>query len=300
MKHLHGKKIVVTGGAGFIGSHLVDALVHQGAQVTVFDNLSTGDMQNLASVQSRIQFIKGNITDLRTCTRVLANQDYVYHLAAMISVAESIQFPEECHRINVQGTQNLLHTAIDNNIQRFIFSSSAAVYGNHEGLCSEDLEGNPTSAYGLSKLHAEQLCHAASAATSLKTICLRYFNVYGPRQNPLLPHAGFVARVRHHMATNTPITLFGDGKQTRDFVSVDEVVKANLLALSVQDTMLDGRPINVGSGTSMPLLALIKQIQQEFPHYNQPIVLAPAREGDIRYSQADCSVLRSLLPKKYI
>jgi len=292
---LHNKKILITGGAGFIGSHLVDAMIAQGAHVTVLDNLSTGNLENIAQWLNDITFIHADITNYDVCVSATKGQDIVFHLAALVSVVESVEQPLACNAINVLGTINLLQACTINKIDRFIFSSSAAVYGNHEGICSEELVCTPTSPYGLSKLIGEQYCRLYTQSYSLKTICLRYFNVFGPRQNPLAPHAGFVSRVRYNMAHNLPITIYGDGQQTRDFVPVTAIVKANSAVATIDEQYLDGHALNVGSGKSISLRSMIEHIrQQEFSHYQQPLTFAPARRGDIKHSQADCRKLHEL------
>lgn len=293
---LKNKHVLVTGGAGFIGSHIVDALLEQECQVSVLDDLSTGNLENIASVLPRITFIQGTITDAQLCLTATQGCDVVVHCAAQISVAESVQFPAQCQAINVQGTFNVLEACRINGVSRFIFSSSAAVYGNHEGICSESIPCSPTSPYGLSKLIGEQYCQLYSQLYGLKTIALRYFNVYGPRQNPLAPHAGFVARIRHQMAQEQTITLYGDGLQTRDFVPVEDVANAVVKSAQLSNEYMNGKPINIGSGKSISLLEMIAIIREkEFPDYKKSPRFAPARSGDIRHSLADCQQLRRFL-----
>jgi len=292
MKH---KKVLVTGGAGFIGSHLVEALVNQGAQVTVLDNFSTGSLDNLAHLTSSITLISGDITNFNDCLKVTSHADIVFHLAAQLSVSQSITNPLHCHATNVDGTFNMLRASKEQGVRRFIFASSAAVYGNHEGICSENLSCKPTSMYGLSKIIGEEYCRMFSKLYNLPTICLRYFNVYGPRQRSDLPDAGFIARIRHQMAHNESITLYGTGEQTRDFVPVSTIVQANLLAATLDPSYCTGIPLNVASGKSASLLHMIDVIKKEFPHYAKDITFAPARTGDIIHSQADTKRLEKYL-----
>ena len=293
---LRNKRILVTGGAGFIGSHIVDALLAEECQVSVLDDLSTGNLENIASVLPRIAFIQGTITDAQLCLSATQACDVIFHCAAQISVAESVQLPAHCQEVNVQGIFNLLEACRINGVSRFIFSSSAAVYGNHEGVCSETTSCTPTSPYGLSKLIGEQYCQLYSQLYGLKTISLRYFNVYGPRQNPLVPHAGFVARIRHQMKHNQAITLYGDGQQTRDFVPVEDVANAAIKSAQLSDNCMNGKPINIGSGKSISLLEMIDIIREkEFPDYKLPFHFELARSGDIRHSLADCQQLRRFL-----
>ena len=289
------RAVLVTGGAGFIGSHIVDLLVNYGAQVTVLDNLSTGNLANLATVLSAIQFIKGNITDFQTCLEATQNQSVIFHCAALVSVPESVASPQICHEINVHGLNNILEAARINNVERVLFSSSSAVYGAQEEPCGEEMVCKPTSPYGFSKLMGELYCQQYYQVYGLPTLCLRYFNVYGPRQKHEGPYSSIMAKLQHQLAHNQPITLFGDGSQTRDFVSVEKVAAANI-QLATSKTICTGQAINIAQGVSMSLLELIKQLKQKFPDYKHPIAFGPPRPGDIQHSQADCTKLQSLLP----
>ncbi len=289
-----GKKIVVTGGAGFIGSHITEALVAQGAQVFVIDNLTTGSLGNLTSVASNITFIEGTILDKKLCLTHLENAYAVFHLAAEISVPASLEDPYTCYNTNILGTTNLLEAARINALQRFVFSSSCAVYGNQTKPCREDMVPNPLSPYASSKLIGEQLCQNYSKFFNVPTVCLRYFNVYGPRQNPNGPYAGVVAQFRNRMEKNEPITLYGDGNQSRDFVPVQQVVEANLQLAQLPDTLCTGTPINVGTGKTSSINDLFIKLKGEFPRYVHSPDYKPARSGDIVLSQADCSTLLQL------
>jgi len=279
--------VLVTGGAGFIGSHLVQKLVALQADVTVLDNLATGFSKNLKDVQEQIQFINGNITNKQVCIQATQHKKIVFHLAAFISVPESVEDPQTCHDVNVNGTFNLLQACHLNGVNRFVFSSSAAVYGPCETHCTETMPCNPTSPYGTSKLIGELLCQQYAQNYNLKTICLRYFNVFGENQNPQGAYAAVIAKFQNLMKQNKPITIFGDGLQTRDFIPVQDVVDANLI-LGVQDKkIMDGSPINIATGCSTTLLAMVEQLKKRFPNYNGNIVFKPARKGDIKYSCAD-------------
>lgn len=289
------KNVLVTGGAGFIGSHIVEALVYQGAHVTVLDNLSTGTIENLNTIKNSIHFIEGSITDYSTCQRAVASQDIIFHLAAFISVPDSFNDPLSCHTTNITGTSLLLEAARQASIKRCIFSSTSAVYGPHQGLCSETTPLNPQSPYGFSKVIGEQLCQYYYTMHGLECIILRYFNVFGPRQNPHGPYAGAMAQFRHRMAHNQPITIYGDGLQTRDFVPVHEVARANLLAGSIAPLAPDQNIMNVASGTSISLLTLYQQLKNEFPDYGIDPEFMPARSGDIQHSTADIGRLKKLL-----
>jgi UDP-glucose 4-epimerase len=281
--------VLVTGGCGFIGSHLCAKLVELGARVTIIDNLSTGSLKNIESIANQVTLITKSITDYQACVEATQNQSLVFHLAAFISVPESIEKPRSCYATNVDGTANLLEAAKENHVSRFIFSSSAAIYGLREGICREDMAPAPLSPYGYSKLIGELYCQQYAQNYGFQTVCMRYFNVYGPRQNPNGQYAAAVAKFTHQMKNNLPITIFGDGKQTRDFVPVNTVVQANLVLGMAPTESVVGQVFNVGSGHSINLLELIAQLKETFPAYSGEITFAPARIGDVKYSAADCS-----------
>lgn len=288
------RPVLVTGGAGFIGSQLVDALVELGAHVTVLDNFSTGTRENLGSVQNRIKLIHGDITNFETCLDATRKAEVIFHLAALVSVPESCKNPHACHTINVTGTHNLLEAArqqTKTTPKKLIFSSSAAVYGAHEGICSETTPSIPCSPYGFSKLMGELYCQQYTSMYGVETTVLRYFNVYGPRQKA---NTGVVAHFKHCLAMGTPLTIHGDGLQERDFVPVQTVVTANLLFGARQQHAL-GNTFNIATGTSISLIALVNRLKAQYPDYPHPITFAPARPGDIRYSAADCSKFKAFL-----
>ena len=286
--HYNGKRVLVTGGAGFIGSHICEKLIELGAIVTILDNLSTGSRNNIESFKDNVTFIEGDVTNLHTCLDATRDVEYVFHLAAFVSVPQSEIEPTVCHEINVTGTRNMLEAALQNNARKFIFSSSSAVYGNNEGICTEQSECNPTSPYGHSKLLGELLCEQYANESSLETIMLRYFNVHGPRQNPHGAYAGVVAQFRHAMEHNKPIIIYGDGTQTRDFIKVQDVALANI-GLATHNHDQKAEIFNIGTGTSISLLELVEQLKSEYPDYTQTVRFAPARKVDIKKSQADCS-----------
>lgn len=281
------KKVLVTGGAGFIGSHLVDKLVELGADVTVLDNLSTGSLENLRKSQNKINFINGDITNYKVCINACENQEIIFHLAAMVSVPESIENPILCYTINVNGTINLLEAAKNQDVKKFIFSSSSAVYGATEGINKETDECNPISPYGLSKLIGENYC--SYYAKFFDTVSLRYFNVYGDRQRDDSPYSGVIARFRAQMQKNAPITIFGDGEQMRDFIHVSNVVNYNLKATLLKKEFLNGQPFNIASGKSKTILELVEELKSEYKNYRAEVLFKPARQGDIKVSLADCS-----------
>lgn len=283
------KNILVTGGAGFIGSHLTEALVAAGARVTVLDNLSTGSQRNLQAISKSITFVEGDITDQKTCIQETHGQEVIFHCAALVSVPEAEADPAFCFAHNITGTFNILEAAANNHVKRLVFSSSAAVYGPQTEPCHEGMVCTPTSVYGYSKLIGELLCKQFSVRTSLKTVMLRYFNVFGDRQNADHPYAGVVAKFMHALKNNKPITLFGDGSQTRDFVPVTEIVTANMLLGALPDTYWAAEVYNIGTGKSITLNNLLAQLKIQFPTYAHDITHKPRRTGDIQYSHAVCT-----------
>jgi len=282
--------VLVTGGCGFIGSHLAEKLVSLGAHVTIIDDLSTGTLQNIHDIRDKITFIHASVTDFDACLAAVKNQKIIFHLAAMISVADSVENPTACHHINVDGTFNMLEAACKAGVKRFVFSSSAAVYGNIEGLCSENTPCLPVSPYGFSKRIGELYCQQYAHVLGLETVVLRYFNVFGPRQNPRGAYAGVVAKFNQHMRENKPITIYGDGKQTRDFVPVEAVVNANI-TLGAHTAIKPGDIYNVATGQSISIIELVDRLRQQYPHFSGEIKFEPARASDISDSRADCSKL---------
>lgn len=280
------KNVLVTGGAGFIGSHLVEELVKKGAKVTILDNFSSGNINNLKNVFPYINILYGDVTNTFTCANATTNKEIVFHLAALVSVDYSIKNPSLCYAINIKGTRNLLEACKKNNVKAFIFSSSAAVYGNKNSSCKETDTPNPQSPYAISKLESEKLCKEYSEKYLISTTCLRYFNVYGERQNPNGDYAAVVAKFKYNLENNLPITIFGDGKQTRDFVHVSKVVEANLQMGTKSN--LNGEIFNIASGTSINLFELIEQLEKETKHKKTDIIFQSARPGDILNSSANC------------
>lgn len=290
----HNKSVLITGGCGFIGSHIAEALVALQARVTILDDLSTGSLHNIAAIKNKVTVIRGSITDLSSCMRATQNIDIIFHLAAMVSVQQSMEHAALCHAINVQGTINMLEAARIHKVKRLLLASSSAVYGINNNACSEETPCKPTSIYGFSKLFAEYACKEFADIFNCSAIILRYFNVYGQRQRMQGSYTAALTHFRSCMEQNIPITIFGDGLQTRDFVAVHNIVQANLFFGIIADHTLTSNTFNIASGKSISLLSAIEQLKNEYPGYDQPLVFYPARPGDIRHSQAVCTKYQQL------
>ncbi|MCL4361090.1 NAD-dependent epimerase/dehydratase family protein [Candidatus Dependentiae bacterium] len=287
------KNILVTGGAGFIGSHLVETLVELGAKVKVLDDLSTGKLENLKTVIDKIEFLRASIIDENACINATKNISFCFHLAACTSVPLCEQDPQTCNNVNVNGTLNILNACKINNVKVLIFSSSAAVYGNKNEACCENDACEPTSFYGISKLMGEMYCNKFKG-DKFKTIILRYFNVHGPRQETEGQFAPVVARFQNLMEKNLPIKIFGDGKQKRDFIHVIDVVNANLKLCYLANDLEDN-VFNIGTGKSINLFELIDQLKLTYPNYNRITEFESSRSGDIYNSVAKCDRYKSLI-----
>jgi len=238
-------KVLVTGGAGFIGSHLVDALIERGFDVIVIDNLSTGKKENL---NPKAKFYKADIRDLEKIKPLFKKVSYVFHLAAQPRIQPSIINPAESHSNNVVGTLNVLIAARDAKVKKFIYSASSSAYGDQEKLpLREDMSPRPKSPYSLFKLIGEQYCKLFTEIYDLPTVCLRYFNVYGPRQSCEGAYATVIGIFLRQAKAGEPLTIVGDGNQTRDFTNVMDVVKANILAME-SSRVGQGEVINIGTG----------------------------------------------------
>ena len=282
---------LVTGGAGFIGSHIVRELVRQGQQVTVLDNLSGGKLENLRTVKDKIKFIQGDICDFSTVLEACKGADYVLHLAALISVAESMVKPQETAEINVQGTVNVLEAAKQCGVKRVVFSSSAAVYGTRTELpYKEDTPIDCQSPYAWSKQAGERICLLYTQIYGLETAILRTFNVFGTGQNPNFAYAAVIAKFMQLSAENKPLGIDWDGLQSRDFVSVKDVVQANLL---VATRGVPGEIYNVAGGRTYTLLELADTIEKVSGRKLER-VSHPKRPGDVHESSADISKITAL------
>jgi UDP-glucose 4-epimerase len=284
---------LVTGGAGFIGSALVRRLLERGDQVRVVDNFSTGLRGNLAEVLDGIELLEGDLADRPVAQRAVAGVAYVLHQAALPSVPRSIEDPISSNRANVTATLNLLVAARDVGVKRFVYASSSSVYGDTEVLPKvETMRENPISPYALTKLTGEKYCVIFHRTYGLPTVCLRYFNVFGPRQNPDSPYSGVISRFVSAALEGRRPTIHGDGEQSRDFTYVENAVQANLLACSSED--VSGNVFNVGSGERSSLNDVLRVLSAITGRSLDPEYVAP-RPGDVRHSLADIERARRLL-----
>src|ERR1700737_3223851 len=286
-------RYVVTGGAGFIGSNTVDELVRRGHSVVVLDDLSAGNKENLAEVRNKITFIKGSITDMETLQKAMHQAEYVIHLAARTSVPRSVKDPIETNRINIDGTLNVLVAARDNKVKRVVFAASSSAYGETPTLPKiEKMEPQPISPYGVTKYVGELYGQTFGRCYGLENVSLRYFNIFGPRQDPSSPYSGVLAKFCTAFLEDAQPVVFGDGEQTRDFTYVDNAVQANLLACEAPS--VSGKVFNIGVGGRFSLndtVALLNKISGK----NLEVKYDPPRDGDIRDSQAEKSKAREFL-----
>jgi nucleoside-diphosphate-sugar epimerase len=286
-------RYLVTGGAGFIGSNTVDELIRCGHEVIVLDDLSTGNEDNLLGATGSIEFVLGTIADLSLMRNVCRGVDYVIHLAARTSVPKSVRDPIETNRVNVDGTLNVLVASRDARVKRVVFACSSSIYGETPTLPkSESMTPAPISPYGVSKLTGEMYGFAFQKVYGMEFASMRYFNVFGPRQSPNSPYSGVLSLFNSAIQKGAPVTIFGDGEQSRDFTYVSNVVEANLLACEADGAA--GQSFNVGTSNrytlnhTLDLLAKIsgRSVEREY---------VPPRKGDIRDSQADISRAREIL-----
>ncbi len=284
-----GMKALVTGGAGFIGSHLAEALCRRGVSVVVLDNLNTGAIANLAwrRPDDALEFVQGDVADPDTVRRAVAGCDWVFHEAALVSVPKSVAQPVESHRDNITGTLHVLVAARDAGVKRLVFASSSAIYGDSEAaLKPETQPPSPLTPYALQKYTAERYGQLFHSLYGLETVSLRYFNVFGPRQAFDSPYSGVIAKYCTAFLAGERPRVFGDGRQSRDFVAVADVVAANLAAAERPAVHVAGRVFNIGTGASVSLLDLIGELQRLTGRKLEPQFEA-ARPGDVRFSCAD-------------
>jgi UDP-glucose 4-epimerase len=284
---------LVTGGAGFIGSHVVDELVQRNEPVRVIDNFSTGKRENIAHNLEHITFIEGDLTDLETARQAVDGVDYVLHLAAIPSVPRSVANPLASNEANVTGTLNLLVAARDAGVQRVVYSSSSSVYGDSPELPKrEAMPTHPLSPYAVAKLAGENYCVAFHQVYGLPTVCLRYFNVFGPRQDPASQYAAVIPKFITWMLRGERPIVYGDGLQSRDFTYVANVVEANLLACQSERAV--GQVMNAALGGRVSLLELIQALNGILGADLSP-KFEPERPGDVKHSQADTTRMEGLL-----
>ena len=286
-------RYVVTGGAGFIGSNTVDELVRRGETVIVLDDLSSGKEDNLAEVRSKISIIKGSITDLEAVRKAVQSADYVIHLAARTSVPRSVKDPIDTNKINVEGTLNVLVAARDAKVKRVVFAASSSAYGETPTLPKvETMQPEPISPYGVAKYAGELYAQMFGRVYGLENVSLRYFNIFGPRQDPDSPYSGVLAKFCTAFLEKTQPLVFGDGEQSRDFTFVENAVAANLLACEAPNA--SGKVFNIGTGARITLnqtLALLANLTGN----KLETKYEPPRDGDIRDSQADITQARNIL-----
>ncbi len=284
---------LVTGAAGFIGSHLVEELVRRGDQVRALDNFSTGRPENLQSVAGRIEMLEADVRELDRIRPYFSGVDYVVHLAALSSVARSIEDPASTNAVNIGGTVNVLLAARDARVRRAVFAASAAVYGDHPALPRvESQPARPLSPYALTKVTGEHYCRLFTELFGLETVALRFFNIFGPRQAPDSPYTGVLSKfIVAYLRGETPV-IFGDGEQSRDFTYVHNVVEAVRLAAGAPGAA--GGVFNVGTGESYTLNRVIGALNEIFQRQVEPRY-APPRDGDVRDSRADISLAGRVL-----
>jgi UDP-glucose 4-epimerase len=286
--------VLVTGGAGFIGSHLVEALLEQGCRVRVADNLATGHRGNLAQVEGRYEWLEGDLADFDVCRKAAEGVEAVFHEAAIPSVPRSVREPLQSHASGPTATINLLEAAREAGARRFIFAASSAAYGETEELPKhESIEPNPLSPYAAGKLAGELYVAVYARTMGLDGVSLRYFNVFGPRQDPSSPYSGVISLFARAIREGRRPVIYGDGLQTRDFTYVSNVVAANLAAYRVEGP-LRGAVLNVGTGRRISLLDLVAAINAILGTNLEP-EFQPARPGDVRDSQASLDRIRDVL-----
>jgi UDP-glucose 4-epimerase len=290
-------RILVTGGAGFIGSHLVDRLLMEGYEVVVFDNLSTGSLDNIPLKKNKnLSFIKGDIRDGETVKKALKDIDAVFHEAALVSVVLSVKDPILSNAVNVDGTLNLLQSSVELGVRKFVFASSGAVYGKHSGpIRRESMRTFPSNPYGITKLAGENYAKAFYKLYGLETVCLRNFNVYGPRQSFSIEncYGGVITLFFNRLLLNLPPIVYGDGEQSRDFVYVNDVVEANMLALNCKSA--SGECFNIGGGKETSVNKVSEILRTLLNKKDLKNVYEKPRLGEERRDFADITKASSIL-----
>ena len=294
-----GKHVLVTGGAGFIGSNIVERLLKSDVKVTVLDNLSTGKLENIAEFMDHpnFQFIEGDIRDYETCLKALEGKDAVTHQAALGSVPRSIEFPHNTHDVNATGFLNMLHAAKEKGIKRFVYASSSSVYGDSpKSPKVEGEEGNLLSPYAVTKQLNEKYAMVYSQLHGIETIGLRYFNIFGPKQDPNGVYAAAIPKFIARLQKDEEVLIHGDGQQTRDFTYVKNAVNANYLSLFTENKAATGRVYNVACGDSFSLTDVVNALKSGLEKIGvnsiSPIVFGPERPGDIKHSLANITAIQ--------
>ena len=280
-------KVLVTGGAGFIGSHLATSLVKQGHDVKVLDNLCTGELKNLSEVDGCYEFCCGDVGNEQDVAYAVRNVEVVFHQAALASVPLSVEHPERTHNACATGTLNVLRASVNEGVRRVVYAGSSSAYGNHPQMPKrEDMVPEVLSPYAAAKLTGELYCESFAATYGIETVRLRYFNVYGPRQDPNSPYSAVIPLFISALVMGDQPHIFGDGLQSRDFVYVKDVVQANLLASQAEN--VSGKVFNVATGSSISLIELLEEICRQMKVEYNPI-FDQERPGDVKHSWADIS-----------
>jgi nucleoside-diphosphate-sugar epimerase len=290
---MHGMRYLVTGGAGFIGSNMVDELVRRGHSVVVLDDLSAGKEANLVGVRGKIDFQLGSITDLAAVRTACEGADYVIHLAARTSVPRSVKDPIESNHVNIDGTLNVLVAARDAKVRRFVYAASSSAYGETPTLPKvESMPAAPISPYGITKYVGELYAQVFGRVYGLENACVRFFNVFGPRQDPTSQYSGVLSRFMLAVLEGQTPVVYGDGEQSRDFTFIENIVDETLRACEAKDA--SGKVFNGGTGARITLNQVLQQLEA-ITGKKIPAKYEPARSGDIRDSQADISLAKTVL-----
>ena len=285
---------LVTGGAGFIGSHIAARLAANGARVRVLDDLSTGHRENIDEIGGDVDFIQGSVADEDLLNKALENVELVFHEAAIPSVPRSVEAPRQTHIASVDGTFSLLVAARDRGVRRVVYAASSSAYGDQPTLPkSEEMRPDPLSPYAVAKLVGEYYCRAFTRVYGLETVSLRYFNVFGPRQDPGSQYSGVVSRFISVLLANERPVIYGDGEQSRDFTYIDNVVFANMNAASAKEA--SGKVINVANGERITLNQLLAELKELTGRQDVTAEYLEPRVGDVRHSLADITMARELL-----
>lgn len=291
---MEGKKVVVTGGAGFIGSHIVDKLVELGAEITVIDDLSTGKMSHISSAKGKIKFVKGSILDLGLLKKEFRDADFVSHQAAKRSVPESVENPLPYEQVNVTGHRNVLEAARLNDVKRLTFASSSSVYGDTDKFPEEETDlPMPISPYAITKLTGEHYCRMFHELYGLEAVNLRYFNVFGPRQDPHSQYACVIPKFILAVLKNESPTIYWDGEQTRDFTYVENNALANVLAFTSKEKV-GGESINICAGKGVTVNHILSEVNKHLGK-NTKAKFEPRRPGDVRHTKGAVEKAKKLL-----